>query len=253
MKRAGRALVSGGAALAAVLLCVSVARAQNAGDGFLFGTPGGSVALRGGFDQALLGGDLYSYFANEFTLSRRSFGAFDLAGDIAFRIRPRLDVVLGTGVSYSEAQSDYRHWLDNNNLPIQQKTSLMRVPITASLKFYLAPQGRSIGRFAWVPGGVSPYVGAGVGALWYHVHQWGDFINFADSTLPVFPDELNTDDWTVSGHAFAGVDVPIGPRWMVTAEARYTYARASVGGDYQGYNGIDLSGVSVTAGFAVRF
>ncbi len=253
MKKPRKLLVAGGAVLAAILLCAPAARAQSEGDGFLFGAPTGSVALRGGFDQPFLGGDLYSYFANEFTLSRKNFAAFDVAGDVAFRVRPLVDIVLGTGVSYSEAPSKYRSWLDNNNLPIQQKTSLLRVPITASVKLYLARQGRSIGRFVWVPGGVSPYVGAGIGALWYHLHQWGDFINFADTTHPVLPDELNSDDWALAGHAFAGVDIPIGPRWMLTAEARYTYAKAGVGGDYQGYNGFDLSGVSVTAGFAVRF
>ncbi len=243
---------AGAMLLAAGLLCARAARAQSAGDGFLFGRPSGSLAVRAGFDQALLGGDLYSYLTNDFTLSRRNFGAFDLTGEVAFRVRPQVDAVLGLGYSGSTAQSEYRNWLDNNNLPIQQRTNLVRVPVTASLRWYLAPQGRSIGRFAWVPGGVSPYVGAGVGALWYHLHQWGDFINFADSNK-VFYDELNSDQWTLSGHVFFGLDIPVSPRWVLTTEARYTYAKGGVGGDFAGYNGIDLSGVSVTAGFAVRF
>ncbi len=250
MKQPG-ILVAGALLVGAMVASAPAARAQSEGDGFLFGRPQGSVGLRLGFDQALVGGDLYSYFNSDFTLSRRNFGAVDVAGDLAFALNPRVDLLFGLGFSGSEARSEYRNWLDNFNLPIRQTTALARVPLTASVKWYLAPQGRAIGRFAWVPGGVTPYVGAGVGLIWYQVRQWGDFINFADSS--VMYDELSSAGWALSGHAFAGFEVPIGPRWAVTAEARYTYAQGGVGGDFKGYNGIDLSGVAVTAGLAVRF
>ena len=58
--------------------------------------------------------------------------------------------------SRSSTQSEFRHWLDNNDLPIQQTTEFQRVPLTASLKMYLGPPGRSIGRFAWIPKRFAP-------------------------------------------------------------------------------------------------
>jgi hypothetical protein len=51
----------------------------------------------------------------------------------------------------------------------------------------------------------------------------------------------------------AGVDVSLGARFFVNAEARYTRARAPLGRDFVGFDGIDLSGFTMTAGLAARF
>ena len=74
--------------------------------------------------------------------------------------------VFNVGTSGSSTQSEFRCCLDNNDLPIQQTTTFHRVPLTAALKMYLGDPGRSIGRYAWIPNRVAPYVGAGGGAMW---------------------------------------------------------------------------------------
>jgi hypothetical protein len=246
-----RALGAGGFTLAAALALAPSLAAQSTGNGFLFRAPTGSFGLRLGYSRPNASSDVYSGIMNELTLGRSAFGAFDIAGDLAFRVAPRLDVVFALGYEGSSASSEYRHWVDQNNLPIEQRTSLQRVPITASVKWYLEPPGRSIGRFAWVPRHFAPYVGAGAGAMWYRLHQWGDFVDFADSS--VFTSSIGSDAWALTGHAFAGLDVSLSPRFVLTGEARYTYAKAPLGTDFTGFNRIDLSGFSLTAGVAVRF
>lgn len=235
----------------AVSLAPTVGRAQSAGDGFLFQRPVGAFVVRGGFASTMAGGDLYSFLTDQFTLSKADFRAPALAGDLLVRVAPRLDLDFGVAYSGSKKLSEFRHFVDLNDLPIQQTTSLARVPLTAGARLYLVPPGRSIGKFAWIPTKVVPYVGAGGGMMWYRLRQSGDFIDFA--TTDVFPDAFESSGWTSTAHALAGVDYSLSPRLALNGEARYTWAKASLGSDFTGFDGIDLSDIGITFGLNVRF
>lgn len=237
--------------LLAVSLAPTVGRAQSAGDGFLFQRPVGAFVVRGGFASTMAGGDLYSFLTDQFTLSKADFRAPALAGDLLVRVAPRLDLDFGVAYSGSKKLSEFRHFVDLNDLPIQQTTSLARVPLTAGARLYLVPPGRSIGKFAWIPTKVVPYVGAGGGMMWYRLRQSGDFIDFA--TTDVFPDAFESSGWTSTAHALAGVDYSLSPRLALNGEARYTWAKASLGSDFTGFDGIDLSDIGITFGLNVRF
>jgi hypothetical protein len=243
---------AGAVALAAALALAPPAAGQGGGDGFLFRAPTGRLGLRVGYTRPNAGSDVYSFFTNELTLGKSDFGAVELAADLALRVAPRNEVVFSVGYAGSRARSEFRYWVDQNNLPIEQHTTLQRVPITASVKWYLEPPGRAIGRFAWLPRRYAPYVGVGAGAMWYRLHQWGDFVA-NDSVHSVFSDSFSSNDWALTAHAFAGLDVALSPRFVLTGEARYTYARAPLSSDFQNFDRIDLSGFSLTAGVAVRF
>jgi opacity protein-like surface antigen len=244
------ALAAGSLGLAALVALPTPALGQ--GDGFLFQRPQGTFTLRVGVSRPNASGDPFSDFMSNLTLSRSSFVAFDVAGDLAFTLAPRLDLVLGTGWEGSQSPSEERHWTDQNNQPIRQTTTLQRVPITASLKLYLRDRGRSVGRFAWVPAsGLIPYVGAGGGMMYSRIHQWGNFVGL--DTI-IHTDDFSSESWTGTVHAFAGVEAPLGPRWVATLEARYSYAKTSLNPvDFWGFGDMDLSGFSVTAGLGVRF
>ena len=241
-----------GVLLAAALLGAAPALAQSTGDGFLFKTPRGSLSVRAGYDRAFAGGDLFSFVTSEMTLRRSDFGGVALAADLAAIISPQLDIVLGVAWSGSRKGSEYRNWWDNNNLPITQTTALERAPLTASLKWYTRPRGRTVGSFAWVPAKAAPFVGAGVGAMWSRFHQVGDFIDFNTTDHAVFHDDFSSKSWTFTAHAFAGLEMTLSPRTFLTGEARYTWARAALGSDFVDFGRMDLSGLSVTAGFGFR-
>jgi outer membrane protein W len=240
-----------GAVAAALVAAAPAARAQAAGQGFLFQRPGGSLRMWVGYDRPIADSPIFQFVTDTFTLSKNSFGAFDVGGDLAFSIARQADLVFSLGYAGSKAGSEYRHWVDNNNQPIVQTTTLERVPLTLSLKWYLAPPGDAVGRFAWVPRGVTPFVGAGGGTMWYRFQQYGDFIDFTDSA--VVNDAFDSHAWTWTAQAFAGADFAVGSRWIFTAQARYTWAQSHLGRDFVGPNQIDLSGFSVTAGLGVRF
>ncbi|NUO64195.1 MAG: hypothetical protein HOQ26_16480 [Gemmatimonadaceae bacterium] len=238
------------ALLVGIIVGSSPLAAQDNGNGFLFGTPHASFALRGGLVAPDAHGDLFDFVTDQFTIGRGNFRAPMLDADLSFRLAPRLDLALSAGYSRSVRGSEYRHWVDNNNLPIQQSTALARVPLTASLRWYLAPRGRSIGEFAWIPTRFAPYVGAGGGTMWYRFMQEGDFIDF--NTTNVFSDRFTSSGWTKTATVMAGGEYTLNPRLGLAADARYHWAKAKLGQDFVGFDGIDLSGFALTLGFTVR-
>jgi hypothetical protein len=237
-------------ALGAALLAPLIARAQDTGEGFLFKTPRASFSLRGGLTVPRASGDLFGFVTDRFTLGKRDFQAPALDGDLSFRLAPRVDLDLGFGYSRSSRGSEFRHWVDNNDMPIQQTTALARAPLTASLKLYLAPRGRSIGSFAWIPNRFAPYVGAGGGATWYRLRQDGDFIDF--NTTEVFADQFQSSGWAKTAQVMAGGDYSLGPRYALTGEGKYQWAKAGLDRDFVGFDGIDLSGFALTLGITIR-
>jgi hypothetical protein len=236
---------------AAVAVTPVFARAQDAGNGFLFGPPSAMLALRGGWAIARAKSDLFSYTTELLTLKRGDFSSPDLVADVAFRVTDRTQIVVSGGVSGMDRESEFRNFIDNNDKPIEQTTSFRRVPVTIGVKRYLTSPGRSIGRFAWIPSRVAPYVGAGAGMMWYRFRQAGDFINF--ETTDVFSSTLDSQGWTKTANVLAGVEYSLGSVFALTSEARYGWAKAGLSSDFSGFERVDLSGLSTTVGLAVRF
>ena len=226
-------------------------QAQGSGDGFLFRAPQGEVSIRGGFDHATAGSDLFSFTESQLTLDGRDFSSLTFASDVDVALTPRMSARFGFAISQSTTPSEFRDFVDNNRLPIQQVTEFKRLPLTASLKAYLSPPGRSVGHFAWIPARYAPYAGGGGGAMWYRFRQQGDFIDF--STYKVFPDNFESDGWAPTLHAFVGTDVSLNPRFALSFEGRYEWAQKELSTDFARFEPIDLSGFALTAGFVIRY
>ena len=122
--------------------------------------------------------------------------------------------------------------------------------LTFGIKQYLTPTGRTVGKFAWIPARITPFVGAGAGVLHYRFHQSGDFVDF--QTMDVFAAQFTSAGWTPTAHAFASLDYSLGPRFALTSEARYLWSRAALSRDFSGFQKLDLSGLATTAGITVR-
>ena len=170
--RISRWMFTVGVTLTAVLTLAGPALAQGGGDGFLFRPPAGAFAVRGGFDLAGAGSDVFRFVTDELTVNRRDFSSATLVFDVGFKVSPRVAGVFSVGIARSTTPSEFRHWVDNNNLPIQQTTEFQRVPVTIALKTYLSDTGRSIGRFAWIPKRFA-YVGGGGESCGHRFQQQG--------------------------------------------------------------------------------
>src|SRR5258705_213548 len=165
---------AGGAVFLAAAAIVAVTRpshAQTAGDGFLFHTPVFTWGIHGGFDRAIAGGDVFSFVTQQLTLDRGDFSSATFGTNLALPVSRSNDIVFDIGYARVSRGSEFRKWVDQNNLPIQQTTSLLRVPVTLGVRHYLSTRGRSIGRFAWIPAARATYVGFGAGLMRYDFHQ----------------------------------------------------------------------------------
>jgi hypothetical protein len=260
LSRAKRASALVLASAAALTVTVLPLEAQSSGKGFLFNNPVGSFTLRGGYALANAGSDVFADATNQLTLDKRDFSSFSWGGDFAYSAGPRLDILVDGSFSKTTKDSEVRDFVEDlpngGSAPIKQVTGYRRVPLTLGIRYYLADRGRSVGQFAYIPTKFAPYVGIGAGAMWYRFKQNGDFVDFA--TDPQFPEifsaELESSGWTPMAHGAAGIDYTIGPWLALTGEARYQWARARLDPEvFVNYDKIDLSGVTGTVGFKVRF
>jgi len=244
---AGRALLLTAITITAIAL---PSHAQRAGDGFLFGPPSGTWTFRGGFAHATANSDVFSLVTDQLTVDRSDFSSPMFGTSLGIRLSARNELMFDVSYAGMSQSSEFRDWVDQNDRPIQQTTSLRRIPITFGLRHYLTAPGRAIGQFAWIPARRSLYIAAGAGMMEYKFRQVGDFVDFA--TLNVFPDEFVSQGWTPVAHAAAGLDIAMGSFTMVNIEARYMWAKAPMGADFHDFDHMDLSGPSVTGGLTFR-
>ena len=223
---------------------------QSAPD-FLFGRPRGVVGVTGGWLVASQNGGIFDFTRDLLTVDEGDFDTAMFRFAAGLSIGPRLDVVAEISFSGTTIASEYRDFVDTDDLPIVQTTELMQTGVGGSLRFWLIPRGREVGRFAWVPNRFAPYVGAGGGARRYRFTQFGDFVDFVD--LSIFTDRLESRGWTASGHVFAGASIGMTRKLFVTVEARYVWANTPLSQDFVGFDNIDLNGFETTGGIEFVF
>jgi len=245
-------------ALAFLLMVASIfvgaagaAEAQDPSADFLFGKPRGSLGARGAWQMVSASSDIYDFFGEELTIDKGDFDSFLFGVDASFAVASRIDLVAGFEISRASVSSEYRDFVDENDLPIVQDTGLTLVPVTLSVKLYLTPRGREVSRYAFVPAKVRPYVGGGGGFVWYELEQGGDFVDFVD--LTIFTSAFRSSGWGFATQAFGGVEVGLTPRWFLSVEGRYLWSDADLGGDFLSFEPIDLSGARIGAGINFSF
>ena len=240
-----------GLALTATLTTAPAASAQDTGRGFMFRHPAGSIALRGGFNIPMARSEIFSFTIDQLTYDRSDFNAWSGGADISLWLAPRWDLVFTGLYAGDDKLTEFRRWVDNNDNPIQQRTTFERVPVVMGIRHYVVPRGRSIGSFAWVPARYTAYVGGGLGATWYRFRQSGSFVDF--STLKVFDDEFESKRLGLTAVAFAGAEWAISDQFSLTSELRYSRGSAGMSTDFVGFDRIDLSGFFATVGVSFRF
>ena len=218
---------------------------------FLFGRPRFVIGASAGWLLASASGGIFDFTRDLLTIDEDDFdtGVFRFA--FGWSLSPRLDLMLEAGYSRATITSMYREFVDADGLEIFQRTELSQGPLVGSLRFWLIPRGREVGRFAWVPRRIAPYVGAGGGLYRYHFTQIGDFVDFVD--LSIFTDALESSGWTPSRHVFGGASVNLTPQLFANVEARYVWANTPLSDDFVGFDNIDLNGLRITIGIEYLF
>jgi opacity protein-like surface antigen len=243
------------AVLAVLLLPAAAAVAQPSvpapAPDFLFGRPKASVAIRGGWLFSRAGSDWYDFVTQNLTLENNDFNRPTIGGDVGVVLSNRLEAIFSVDFNRASSISEYRDFVDNRRLPIEQQTTLRQTNVGGALKYYLTPRGYEVSRLAWVPRTLVPYVGAGGGVLWFEMVQTGDFVDFVDSS--VFTDAFRSSGTTPSAHVFGGVELKAWRRLFLTLDGRYLWAAGDLGPDWIDFEPIDLTGTRLSAGIKVIF
>ncbi|MEN9509036.1 MAG: hypothetical protein RLZZ621_1599 [Gemmatimonadota bacterium] len=221
------------------------------GKGFLFQRPTATISIRGGAAQPSASGDIFRFVSKQLTVDRRDYLGAAVAADVAFALSNRVEIVASAATSARRINSEYRDFVDNSDLPIEQTTALRRTPLTMGVRYNLLPSGRSVSRYAWVPAPFTPYVAAGAGVVNYRFAQDGDFVDF--KTNDVFNTSLSSSGWTSATYLAGGAQWNLNPNVALNTEVRYDQGQASLGRDFEGFRRMSLAGVGVTAGFTFRY
>lgn len=221
------------------------------GDGFLFRVPTVRLKLAAGFANPRAESDIHDFLISELTLERRDFASAAFSLSAAYRVAPRIEVGFGAAYAGRTADSESRDFIGEDDLPVLQSTTVDRLALLAMGRYAFRDEGRAIGRYAWIPSRVVPYVGGGAGPVWYRLRQQGEFVD--RETLDIFADDFESSGWTLGATGFGGADISLSPRFGVSVEGRYLWSRAGLNGDFSTFNKIDLSGYDASIGLFVRF
>jgi hypothetical protein len=226
-------------------------QASNQSPDFLFGRPQTTIGIRGGWHRAHTDSEIFNFTTDLLSLQKSDFSGTGIIVDVGFPLRNRLDVLIAVEYNRASALSEYRDFVEEGDLPIEQATTFGQVNVNGNLELALLSRGRAIGTHAWVPSKFIPYVGGGGGLLRYWFEQEGHFVDFFD--LSIFTDTLTSTNWTLSTNVFAGIDVKVNRRFSISVEARYLWAQSELTQDFVGFDSINLSGLSITSGVQVGF
>jgi hypothetical protein len=247
-----RRTAAGTALLLSALASLPVAlSAQPARRDYLLGRPKATFSLRIGAARPSASNGVFAFAAKELTLSPGDYTALNVGADIGVPITQRVELQLSAASTGRRVESEYRNFIGGDDLPIEQATRLRRVPLSLGVRYNLVPAGRSVGRLAWVPSRLVPYVAAGAGAMWYQ--QEGEFVDFQTANLNVFRAELEAKGWAPLGYAATGFTWSLLPAVALNTELRYDHSQAPMQGDFTGFDKTAISGVGLTTGFQFRF
>jgi hypothetical protein len=226
--------------------------AQRAGSpDFLFRPPAATLTFFGALSAPSAGSDLYGFSFDELTLDRKDLRTVAHGADLAIRLSPRTEGVIGFAFGRSEQRSSFRDYVDLDDQEIEQTTVLTRVPVGVSVRYYLTPRGEAIGSRAWIPARFTPWVGVGGGVMQYRFAQYGEFINF--DNFDVFRARYTTRGWAPFAQGSLGAGWSLTRTFELTGELRYVRASGENGADFEGFDPIDLSAVATSVGLTVRF
>ena len=224
----------------------------SSGPDFLFGAPAGSVSFRWNVDMHRGGSDWYDFVTRRLTLDSGDFSTPGLAGDVNVSLAPRFDLVFGASWGRRTTLSEYRDFVDDDRLPIEQQTRLTQAAFTGGVRYELLERGRTISSLAWVPRRFVPYVGGGGGILYYDLVQFGDFID--EVNFSIFPDRLPSNGVAPTGYVNGGLDIMLIKRLYLTVDGRYQWAAADLDeGAWRDFEPLDLSGPRFSTGISVLF
>ena len=140
-----------------------------------------------------------------------------------------------------DVYTQYKDYTYQDDSPIFQNISLRITPIEANVKFY--PLGHRSVFF--------PYFGAGAGLYAWTYQQYGEFVIFPDEYIEEGFAETKTFSFGFNGRV--GLVYRFLPYMALAVEGKYQYLRGRLSGYFEGFELLDLGGITATLGVNIYF
>ena len=201
-------------------------------------------------------GEFWQVTQDSFTLSPSDFNGFVIGGSYMASLNNYLDLGFNMDLYERTVRSAARDFVDDSGFAILHDTTLGVLPLTADLRFF--PTGRYAARGRkgqYLVRRPVPYLGVGGGAVIWSYEEVGDFVGFDGVDYFVYPDRLKDDGVEPEFHALGGIEIPVGPRWNVNFEGRYSWASTTPSGPfaYLQQGRLELGGWSMFVAGTCRF
>lgn len=198
-----------------------------------------SINFKIGFFSPALQSDLWQ--------DNRHNLAFNTADMLDTYYGAEYEVFLNRTISFSlevgsyakDVYTLYRDYTHEDDSPIFQNISLRITPMEANIKIY--PLGHRTVFF--------PYFGAGAGLYAWTYQQYGEFIIFPDAYIEEGFAETKTFSFGFNGRA--GLVYRFLPRVALAVEGKYQYLRGRLSAYFEGFDALDLGGITATLGINV--
>jgi hypothetical protein len=232
-----------GVLVAAVLMCATVASAQDLGKQTVNFTLGYFTPL--GFDSrdiddVLIANSTFLQTRGRSFLDLDEFNGASVGGEWLFPLARHIEG--GIGVSYTSQTSHtvYADFVDPDGTEIDQDLKLRLTPIAFTVRLIpVSPRSP-----------FQPYVGGGIGLISWKYTEVGEFVDF-NAGREIFNGNFE-DSGTNVGPVFLGGIRFAGDAFSTGFEIRYQHAKGDLGSDFAAPK-IDLGGWTYNFTAGVRF
>ena len=200
-----------------------------------------SLNLKVGIFQPFLKSDLWDINRENLAFSSSDMLNTSIAAEFEYNFKQMFSLSFEAAYYRKDHYSMYKDWTWEDGSPIFQNLALWMTSFELGFKIY--PLG-SRGPF-------SPFVGVGGGVYYWRYEQWGDFINFQDLTISEGYAETTT--FSAGFNANAGMKFNFSPHFGFLMQAKYQYVRGQLSSFFEGFELLDLSGMTYQFGLTFQF
>jgi hypothetical protein len=206
----------------------------------------------GGFFPAG-GGDVWDENEEVFGLRASDFDGFFWGFGFEHGLSNNLEVSFNVDFYSETVRSSYRDYVDQNGRPILHDTRLSETPVYVDVRYL--PTGRykirgPAGRRVLKP---VFFIGAGLGGNFWEYREVGDFLDFTADPLQIVGGDFKDSGVAFQLQALTGVELPFSHHFTLSFEGRYTWANATLSGQFAGLGRLELGGGWVYLGTNFRF
>ena len=156
--------------------------------------------------------------------------------EFEFFVGRQLSLALEAGHYKKDISTMYKDVEYDDGTPIYQDFSLRITSIEADFKLYPMGHRRLF----------NPYIGCGIGIYVWKYYQGGEFVDFEEEV--VYEGEAYTNTITPGINAKLGFVYRYRRSIGISFEARYVYLKGQLSSLFEGFEKLDLGGVTLTIG-----